>query len=48
VLENQAGAPGFHAMRQRMASHSIEEVGEKLRGMMHWAKNDRLVDKSRN
>ena len=41
-------APGFHAMRQRMASHSIEEVGEKLRGMMHWAKNDRLVDKSRN
>ncbi|HPE49735.1 MAG TPA: ketol-acid reductoisomerase, partial [Hyphomonas sp.] len=48
VLENQAGAPSFHAMRQRMNSHSIEEVGEKLRGMMHWAKNDRLVDKSRN
>ncbi len=48
VLENQAGAPGFHAMRQRMASHSIEAVGEKLRGMMHWAKNDRLVDKARN
>jgi ketol-acid reductoisomerase len=48
VLENQAGAPGFHAMRQRMASHNIEAVGEKLRGMMHWAKNDRLVDKARN
>ncbi len=48
VLENQAGAPGFHAMRQRMANHSIEDVGEKLRGMMHWAKNDRLVDKARN
>jgi len=48
VLENQAGAPGFHAMRQRMSSHPIEEVGEKLRGMMHWAQNDRLVDKSRN
>jgi ketol-acid reductoisomerase len=48
VLENQAGAPGFNAMRQRMNSHPIEEVGEKLRGMMHWAQNDRLVDKSRN
>ncbi len=48
VLENQAGAPGFHAKRARMNSHLIEEVGEKLRGMMHWAQNDRLVDKSRN
>ena len=48
VLENQAGAPSFHAMRARMSSHDIETVGEKLRGMMHWAQNDRLVDKSRN
>ncbi|HBH89479.1 MAG TPA: ketol-acid reductoisomerase, partial [Hyphomonadaceae bacterium] len=42
VLENQAGAPSFHATRARMNSHQIEEVGEKLRGMMHWAQNDRL------
>ena len=48
VLENKAGAPSFHAMRSQMNSHLIEEVGEKLRGMMHWAQNDRLVDKSRN
>ena len=48
VLENQAGAPGFHAMRGKMNDHLIEEVGEKLRGMMHWAQNDRLVDKARN
>jgi ketol-acid reductoisomerase len=48
VLENQAGAPGFHAKRARMNDHLIEEVGEKLRGMMHWAQNDRLVDKARN
>ena len=48
VLENQAGAPSFHAKRARMNDHLIEEVGEKLRGMMHWAKNDRLVDKTRN
>jgi ketol-acid reductoisomerase len=48
VLENQAGAPSFHAKRARMNDHLIEEVGEKLRGMMHWAQNDRLVDKARN
>ena len=36
------------AKRARMNDHLIEEVGEKLRGMMHWAQNDRLVDKSRN
>ncbi len=48
VLENQAGAPGFHAMRAKMNDHQIEEVGEKLRAMMHWAQNDRLVDKARN
>ncbi|MEM1146734.1 MAG: ketol-acid reductoisomerase [Pseudomonadota bacterium] len=48
VLENQAGAPSFLSMRSRMNDHLIEEVGEKLRGMMHWAQNDRLVDKSRN
>ena len=48
VLENQAGAPSFHATRARMNAHEIEEVGEKLRSMMHWAQNDRLVDKSRN
>ncbi len=48
VLENQAGAPSFRSMRNRMNTHLIEEVGEKLRNMMHWAKNDRLVDKARN
>jgi ketol-acid reductoisomerase len=48
VLENQAGAPSFKSMRSRSNDHLIEEVGEKLRGMMHWAQNDRLVDKSRN
>lgn len=48
VLENQAGAPSFLSMRARTNDHLIEEVGEKLRGMMHWAQNDRLVDKTRN
>jgi ketol-acid reductoisomerase len=48
VLENQAGAPSFHAMRAKMNAHNIEEVGEKLRGMMQWSKSNQLVDKNRN
>jgi ketol-acid reductoisomerase len=48
VLENQAGAPSFHAMRAKMSSHPIEDVGEKLRAMMQWSKSNRLVDRSKN
>jgi ketol-acid reductoisomerase len=48
VLENQAGAPSFHAMRAKMSAHPIEDVGEKLRAMMQWSKSNRLVDRKRN
>jgi ketol-acid reductoisomerase len=48
VLENKAGQPSFKAMRARSAEHSIEEVGERLRGMMPWIGKNRLVDKDRN
>ncbi len=48
VLENQAGAPSFQAMRKKMSGHPIEEVGEKLRGMMQWSKSNRLVDRAKN
>ncbi len=48
VLENQAGQPSFQAMRARMSDHEIEEVGQKLRGMMQWSKSNQLVDKARN
>ena len=48
VLENQAGAPSFLSMRSRMNDHSIEEVGEKLRGMMQWEKGNQLVNKAKN
>ncbi len=48
VLENKAGQPSFKAMRATSAAHSIEEVGEKLRGMMPWIGKNRLVDKDRN
>ena len=48
VQENLAGTPSFKAMRRRGAEHPIEQVGEKLRGMMPWIKANRLVDKTKN
>jgi ketol-acid reductoisomerase len=48
VLENAAGQPSFKAMRRRSAEHPIEEVGERLRAMMPWIAQNRLVDKSKN
>ena len=48
MLENKAGLPSFKAMRRRAAERDIEQVGEKLRGMMPWIGKNRLVDKSRN
>lgn len=38
VLENQAGKPGFTAMRRQEAEHPIEEVGKDLRAMFSWLK----------
>jgi ketol-acid reductoisomerase len=48
VLENKAGQPSFKAMRATAAAHPIEEVGERLRGMMPWIGQGALVDKSKN
>lgn len=48
ILENQAGSPSLKAMRRISAEHPIEVVGEKLRDMMPWIKENKIVDKSRN
>jgi ketol-acid reductoisomerase len=48
MLENKVNQTSFKATRSRMATHPIEEVGERLRGMMPWIKEKALVDKSRN
>jgi ketol-acid reductoisomerase len=48
VLENAAGQPSFKAMRRRAAEHPIEEVGAKLRAMMPWIAENRLVDRTKN
>ena len=48
MLENEVGQTSFKATRRREAAHNIEEVGERLRGMMPWITANRLVDKSKN
>ncbi|HKJ75111.1 MAG TPA: ketol-acid reductoisomerase, partial [Alphaproteobacteria bacterium] len=48
MLENEVGQPSFKAMRARSAEHPIEQVGERLRGMMPWIGKNKLVDKSKN
>ncbi len=48
VLENKAGAISFEALRRRARAHPLEEVGARLRGLMPWLKETRLVDRTRN
>ena len=48
MSEVKAGMPRFKATRRMNDAHPIEEVGEKLRGMMPWIGAGKLVDKARN
>ena len=36
VAEDEAGRPNFTKLQQEAAAHPIEQVGEKLRGLMSW------------
>jgi ketol-acid reductoisomerase len=48
ILENQAGAATLKAKRRIGREHPIEQVGEKLRGMMAWINEGKIVDKNVN
>ena len=48
MLENKVNQASFKARRRRSSEHLSEEVGEKLRAMMPWIAEGRLVDKSKN
>ncbi len=48
IGECKAGQPKFKDLRKQAANHPIEQVGAKLRAMMPWLAQNRLVDKSRN
>ena len=46
VSEGALGYPSMTAYRRLNEAHAIEQVGERLRGMMPWIK--KIVDKSKN
>ncbi len=48
MLENKANAPKFKALRRQGEAHDIEKVGARLRGMMPWLSEGKLVDKAKN
>ncbi len=48
MLENQVNQTSFKAMRARSEAHPVEEVGVRLRAMMPWIAEHRLVDKAKN
>ena len=48
ISDNLAGNPELKAHRGLAERHPIEEVGSKLRGMMPWMKEGKLVDKAKN
>ena len=48
MREYKAGLPMFKAIRRNNDAHQIEEVGAKLRAMMPWIAENRMVDKTKN
>jgi ketol-acid reductoisomerase len=46
MAECKAGKSRFEAMRREYAQHPIEEIGARLRAMMPWITESRLVDES--
>lgn len=48
ITEHRCGMPHFTELRKEAANHPLEKVGERLRSMMPWLAQNRLVDKSKN
>jgi ketol-acid reductoisomerase len=48
ILENRSGNVQFRALRKRGEAHPMEKIGAKLRNLMPWLKEERLVDRSKN
>jgi len=48
ILENRSGAVSFKALRKQGEQHPMEAVGARLRNLMPWLKENRLVDRSKN
>ena len=48
MLENKVNQTSFKSTRKKASEHQIEEIGLKLRAMMPWIAENRLVDKDKN
>jgi len=48
IQEGALGYPSMTARRRNTEKHSIEVVGEKLRGMMPWIAANKIIDKDKN
>mgnify|MGYP001258323076 FL=1 len=48
MQECKVNQPSFKARRRIASEHKIEDVGEKLRAMMPWIAEQKLVDKDKN
>jgi len=48
IAENQTGMPTMKAKRAICTRHPIEVVGNRLRSMMPWIKDNKIVDQSIN
>ena len=48
ITEYKCGLPHFNELRKEGGAHPIEDVGERMRGLMPWLSSDRLVDRSKN
>ena len=46
--ENASGGHRFPELRRKGQEHQIEEVGGKLRSMMAWIGDNKIVDKAKN
>jgi ketol-acid reductoisomerase len=48
IMENQGGTPVLNANRHLSRELGIEVVGEKLRSMMPWIRDNKLIDREKN
>jgi ketol-acid reductoisomerase len=48
MLENRVNQTSFKAMRAKCDNHQMEVVGKRLRDMMPWIAERKMVDKSKN
>ncbi|HYE76125.1 MAG TPA: ketol-acid reductoisomerase, partial [Blastocatellia bacterium] len=48
MAEAESGKVKFNELIAKGKSHQIEQVGEKLRGLMPWLSSNKIVDKAKN